>query len=337
MAFFTGTLAFAACWVLFAAFLPPLEEPELSAKLRHIASAETPYDAFFVGSSRIRRQISPVLFDREFARHGQAIRSYNLGLDALTFPELSFVYRRLLDTVKEAPRLVVVDLNGLRRKIDRSQDAQSVRAIQWHDLRHTAVLFRAILRDPQGNERSFQETVNLLATHLGIMLRHYSRAGQGAEWTRSHLTPTSRDHRPPGVDGRGFFPVTSALAGTALSTYREKLAEMPPGATQPVRRDPVLEEEFALLARDVRQRGGEIVFFYGPTVTTTRPAAAPEQGARGASLVLAYDDPAQFPALYQPEHRYDVQHLNLAGAQIFSTQLAADISAGLKGQGRWKP
>jgi hypothetical protein len=43
--------------------------------------------------------------------------------------------------------------------------------------------------------------------------------------------------------------------------------------------------------------------------------------------MLDFSDPARYPELYDPRHRYDSDHLNLAGAEMFSRLLAARIAS----------
>ena len=44
--------------------------------------------------------------------------------------------------------------------------------------------------------------------------------------------------------------------------------------------------------------------------------------------VLRFQDPNAFPQLFDPAHCYDNEHLNHAGAQIFTDLLAADEVSG---------
>jgi len=38
--------------------------------------------------------------------------------------------------------------------------------------------------------------------------------------------------------------------------------------------------------------------------------------------LLRFDEPETWPALYRPENRFDLHHLNAKGAEIFSEELA---------------
>src|SRR5690606_20295719 len=102
-------------------------------------------DTLFVGSSRVRRHLSPKHFDETMLAMGQPTSSFNLGIDAMTFPELGYVLKVGLERVQSPLRYVIIDINPLRRRLKKGSDLRSLREIHWHDLEHTALVFNAVL------------------------------------------------------------------------------------------------------------------------------------------------------------------------------------------------
>jgi hypothetical protein len=85
-------------------------------------------------------------------------------------------------------------------------------------------------------------------------------------------------------------------------------------------------ELVARIAREVRARGVEFVLVILPSQSANRPFE--ERLLRELeALVLRYDLPEQYPALYDPALRYDSGHLSAEGAQHFSRLLARDYAA----------
>jgi hypothetical protein len=162
------------------AVLPMPDVPEVRAKLKWLAAHGSEYDTVFIGSSRVRRQISPSVFDSRMAEHGIPTRSYNLGIDAMTFPELGYVLERFLEHKPPGLRFVIADLNALRRKLGAANEAESLRAVYWHDLRHTAQVCEAIWGDAASGTQPWSEALPLMQGHLALMVRQYSNLGRGA-------------------------------------------------------------------------------------------------------------------------------------------------------------
>ena len=58
----------------------------------------------------------------------------------------------------------------------------------------------------------------------------------------------------------------------------------------------------------------------------------PERAQR--SMVLDLNDPVRFPELYENRYRLDTDHLNTAGADVFTRLLAEQWSAAVKARGQ---
>jgi hypothetical protein len=85
-------------------------------------------------------------------------------------------------------------------------------------------------------------------------------------------------------------------------------------------------ELVAAIAREVRARGVEFVLVILPSQSANRPFEERAMEELG-SLVLRYNLPERYPALYDPELRWDSGHLSAEGALHFSRLLARDYCA----------
>ena len=72
--------------------------PEVRDKLEWLATHGSAYDTIFIGSSRDRHQIAPAVFDARKVEYSIVVRSYNLGIDAMTSPEIAYVLDRMLES-----------------------------------------------------------------------------------------------------------------------------------------------------------------------------------------------------------------------------------------------
>ena len=76
-------LAFGASGEVFRRLLPWPDEAGLATKLDDYLTRAEQYDVLFLGSSRVARGIVPAVVDEVLAGSGHALRSYNLGVDAI--------------------------------------------------------------------------------------------------------------------------------------------------------------------------------------------------------------------------------------------------------------
>ena len=93
-----NVVTFIAGFTLIAAVLssavPSVRPPQIGAKLDFLAAHGAEYDTFFIGSSRVHRQIIPALFDAEMAALGVKTNSFSLSGDGMRPPEDEFVQHR---------------------------------------------------------------------------------------------------------------------------------------------------------------------------------------------------------------------------------------------------
>src|SRR6188472_2764883 len=91
-----AVLAFALACAGLNASLPFPEIHLISRNLRFFERHGDEFDTLFIGSSRIRHQISPAIFDRAMRDAGFPTRSLNFGVNAMFPPEDGYFLERLL-------------------------------------------------------------------------------------------------------------------------------------------------------------------------------------------------------------------------------------------------
>ena len=314
--FLWGGLAFAAglgavCLTL-SALLPPREVPQVSPKLAFLKAHREEFDTLFVGSSRIRWQIDPRVFDGICRDRGAEFRSFNLGIDAMAFPELSFYLEQVLETHPRRLKRIFIDLNPERLKMEEGRDERSPRGLWWHDVRRTAVTLQAVLRDPA--PAPVGKKGRLACRHLVIMACNLSCFGRGREWYAP--VPQSSAADGVGPEGTGFFPLDEALPKSDLGAYESRVREMRELTARPVVADPVLMELHRNLIRQMGSRGIHLYYIAEPTVTNVR------EYTPDPHRTFEFDNPLAFPRLYDPELRHDLYHLNRRGAEELTRRLA---------------
>lgn len=307
-AFLIGLFGAAA---LLQHYAPAPRVPEFSDKLDHLLAHGGKIDTLFLGSSRVRRQISPRIFDETTAALGKPTHSFNFGLDGLGHPELPYVVDRILERKPRALREVVIELARFGREFNNVNPPDSLRAIHYHTYRYTWLLCRAVWRDPA--HPAIAARLAGVAEHLGVCARRELNLGLGAlKWMPASAGP---DGLGPTKDG--FFPVPQKFPPAKLAEYQRLLAAMASRKNAPIAHDPVFEEATETMFAKLRAQGIEITVVVMPRIFP-EPPWVPQNGVH----VIRFDDPEKEAALFDPAARYDAQHLNADGAKIFTQELA---------------
>jgi hypothetical protein len=182
-----------------------------------------------------------------------------------------------------------------------------------------------VLQDVRSGSMDVRSAAPLLLGHLQLMFRNYSNLGRGHEFWSMGQRRRRAPARGLGDDGDGFIPVNTALTGSEAAEYARRLAKVTAQRERPTRVNAILERELDRLAVKIAEAGAEAIFVAGPMLSPTR-LTLPTSRAGTKSVTLFFDEPKRFPELYAPQHRYDAQHLNATGAELFSVLLADAVA-----------
>lgn len=320
-----GAAAFVATSAGLHRALPFPEVEQITPKLRFLEKHGRDYDAIFVGSSRIYREISPAVFDEEVARSGRRCRSFNFGIDAMQAPERFLVLEKILALPRVKPRWVFLEFDEIQARIPPEQESQ--RAVYWHDAQSTDVILRRLL--------SMQASVKWGRTlrraraygpeirwHLQAFLRQEFNLGRATDlmlsWTRrNRLEPPLIEN---GLGDAGFIPLDGQISGADLEVYAGQVASM--SQPQLERIDADTQRSYARCVTQIRAAGAVPILVVTPIagrfprMKFDRSPPAP---------LLAFNSVEHYPDLYRPEIRINAGHLNRAGAEEFTRLLAAEF------------
>ncbi len=313
-------VACAAVCTLLRAVSPFPPVPAIAPKWDWFQERRDEFEVLFVGSSRFYHQVIPQQFDAEVARDGGAkVRSFNFSYDAVWPPESYYLLRQILTLRPAHLKWVFIELQDIDFRLDDRNDA-TLRMSYWHDLPHT----RMAIADILASRLHGPEKRRLIVAHSLLFLREAANLGRGADLLGNLLSPP-----PPRKSPHAWEPFAGYRAGTAQPFPAEEeekyfygVAQMKAlGAPVPVR--PVFREALQRIVTDVRQAGAEPIFVLTPTINPVENYG----DIPGGAPVWLYNDPDQYPALYELTNHYDSWHLNHQGAIEFTSLLAARFAA----------
>ena len=303
---------FISAWVI-GLGLPLPNVPALTERYDYYASNHDQFDTLFVGSSRFRFQIVPHEFDTEAAAGGMPTRSLNVGYLGMWPLESLYFLRQCLDLKSPQLKWVVIELMDYRFG-HADQEDPTVRMRHWHDAQHTAMACRVVWETPL----PAPEKARLLGRHVGLFFQQTFNLGQGAEWAQARLIPKKRKGQPGWVARAGYEPEDERnWSEAARLDYERQIGEFRKSAPD-VRVRLGFADALRDLVADVRRAGAEPIFVLAPTV---HPGDNLRVGLPEGVTVLAFNNPDEYPRLYDVELHFDAGHLNDKGAHEFSRVL----------------
>jgi hypothetical protein len=325
-AFLTGLWAAAA---LIRSQLPEPVIAEVHPKIMHLRENPNRYGAAFLGTSRTYHQVIPEEFDAVAAASGLALTSFNAAADGMFPPEDAY----FLDRVARGNphfRWVFVELSPIRLRIDDAKRGTD-RVIYWHDAARLRLLLWEAADEIRDLWRSGHFTLaqgwNIAAMageRLDLFLRRECNLGRSdfLRWRLESAKPRPIQWEALGQRGDGFLEVPyPPLRGAPLQAYERLLAARRAKPAASTSGSAASQATLVQMLTRVRALGAEPVIIIPPTLTTPkmRPADFP-------GIVLDFAAPERFPELFRSENRLDPEHLNLAGAKIYTRLLAEEFA-----------
>ena len=333
-----AVLAFVLVCAGLNAFLPFPEIDVVSPKLRYFRQHRDDFDTVFIGSSRIRHQISPAIFDETMRQAGLPTRTFNFGINAMVLPETSYVLERLLATKPRHLRWVFIELDELHTK--RVPEMENTRrSVYWHDRKRTLLVLRAILdAGPEEDGlallrrttelillgRGKSEARDLLFFHGELFAKNSTSIGSKTDLSRwiSHLWKREALSQEVG-SGDGYVPLSNKMSAAQARVYETDLeSAMTHGGSRFV--SAPTEYAYRQLAEEVKKAGAIPIFLVTPLTMQVELGFRPESGIAGT--IMSFNNARAYQQLYRNEMRIDSGHLNDVAAEEFTRLVAEEFS-----------
>lgn len=306
-----------------AALTPARYVTTFTEKLARYEQAGDEYDVLAIGSSRTYRQIIPQIFDSAAKAAGKEVRLFNFGVDGMRPPEDTYVLERALALRKKPLKLVLVECNSLRFEV-RPEDANTVRAVHWHDTKRLATMARLAFASDE-KKRSFRDRMKRIGEtfpkfwdHAEYWFQNVTALGRGNEILSAALFDTRPVRNAIGTDGFKDSPTREPLSGDELGRYERDIAEMRSKPPRFEKADRVSQAELAEKRRIIEKAGAKMVLIVPPYPMNKR--FLPEDEKQRAA-VLDFSNPNDFPELYKPANRLDEGHTNRVGSEIYTRMI----------------
>ncbi len=326
IAIFVAMLALACLGI--HALLPVAPVSMVQAKLEHLKEHIGDYDTLFIGSSRIYHQIIPSLFDRLTAERGMKTSSFNAAVDGMRPPEDAYFFDEIRRYKPPHLRWVFIELGAVRVPLDPAKRGTN-RIVYWHDWERLALIFQQATdvkksRHLYGTLKSLREPMGDFCEHLGLFFENMGNLGRASYFVEHLIHPTwPWVWTPPlGPTKDGFVEIDrTQMSDTDRQTYEKMVTARRAHPAGVDYSSPASQDALQRLMRRIEALGATPVLIIPPT--TAGKNFRPQPGPGKEPIILDYSDMDQYPALFDEKNRLDTDHLNTAGAEVF-THLVVD-------------
>jgi hypothetical protein len=330
-----AVIAFVATCAGIHALLPEPEITGVSSKLRYYEAHKDEFDVVFIGTSRVYHQIAPEIFDRTLSAEGMPVRSFNLGVSGMHPPESFLLIERFLTLRPTKLKWVFIEFEEVEARWDQERRGTQ-RLLYWHNWRLTSMAIRKAV-NATGEEPPTRvlghcwKARTIIALHLKLFVQNLANVGRSSDL--NDLFSEDRDPNEEvhelGARRDGYRSAGEPMPAEKVVEYANALAATRKHV-EPRVIDPYAEQEYREAAKAIRRFGAVPVFLLPPKLPQTPlhfRKSLPEPGE-----IMAFNDAAAYPQLYDPAVRFDPGHLSRAGAEefteIFAHTFAAEVRAG---------
>ena len=295
----------------------------VEAKLERLKERRDDYDTLFLGSSRIYHQINPQLFDRLTSERRIATKSFNAAIDGMRPPEDAYYFDQIVKFRPRHLRWVFFELGAIRVPVDPAKRGTN-RLVYWHDWERLALIFREAVsvkksRHWYGTFKSLQDPMSDFAEHVGLFLENMSNIGRASEMVAQLAHPGSpRIWWPPlGPAEDGFLEIERhTISDKDRNNFERMMAARQERPAETDYGSEASQDALHRMIRKIENLGATPVMIIPPTTTAKNFYPLPNHD--DGHLVLDFSDIGQYPALYEEQYRLDTDHLNTAGAELFT-------------------
>lgn len=313
----------------------------LEFKRQQVVNSREKFNTLIIGSSRVYRQVNPVLLDSLMGEHHQ-LNSYNMGVNWLFAPESFYVMDQLV-TIDNLPlKCVVIELSKIQF-IDYS-NLHTARTKYWYNFSDFVFTVRAVAN----SNFAIHERIATILAHSISYVDQLLNLGYLTEALHFKTVTKNRTGKSETSGINGFLPLNEREASTVEENVNERHQKFLQDTSVVTRRYNIsvrqfrkFEENPELLTRYnrvyaealneririARSRGIHLVFLLTPRIDQNQyNELIPLFNNINPQHRIEISDARKYPELYLSRYSFDETHLNATGADLFTTLLSEKLS-----------
>lgn len=303
-------------------------------KMDLLKSQPNEYNTFFIGSSRIYRQVNPMVFDSI----SKTTNSFNLGFAATFNPETYYLLNGLLKDDDFKVRNLVVEMQPLIRISKVNNHTRKVK--YFMNFRMFKFVFKHFFNSPNYSLKAKIKTLKAYFISYGENLFNIGLLKDSIEYFRRNGDFESKgEYYRLGHSKRGFLSLQEQLMLYPNNHLQERVNEFKADSSQSIIRKKILinskadSSNFKLnsvhndyvhkLIKIAGEKNIHIVFVLPPKLSRLSfKQVYPIFKKLPQKNKIDLLDPMKYPEFYKEENSFDIGHLNDNGSEIFTKSLA---------------
>ena len=309
----------------------PQNLPIISAKYAHYQTHKNDYNTLFFGSSRIYHHIDPATFDRTAQQAGLSTHSFNFGVSGL---KPLHNYALLQEILKDPP--AQLKWVFIEDAIDQGSaplgEVRTNRAIYWHTWKNTLYSLHFVLNHPDTTLR--QKATYSFGHLIPFFYRTINLGRALSQWVPTlHLSEEESAIATQFIRRLGYRPIDFEMPKQQyflanLDSYQQEvkqLAQKKQQITYQTPLSPIQITHLQNIAKTVKAANAVPLFVVAPT-TIYQETIHRAYHQQKIEHLLSFNDPNQYPQLFNIHSRTDWDHLTPSSAEAFTQLLAKEFS-----------
>ena len=323
-----ASIGFASVSTALRRLVPWPDDQGLWSKWEYFQAHRDEFDAVFIGSSLVLRDVDAPAVQAGLAAAGVELACFNFGVGGMGPYEQDFLLHRLLEL--EPARLRYVFFEGgpvglgthPRHIFQTPGDTDTFRSVHWHDATQTGKVLRQVRLLPVALLRK----LDLGFTHVRVFCRRLASYGLGPELPRRFEGPPAPGYMMTRDRGYRPYPEPHGADFDDPQAFAALVAAIPAEHGRQLRLAEINTAVHAAQYAAAEARGVELVYVNLPASIGT-----PERPFLHAQGVIPwlfdFNRPLDFPELFRFEHHWDVDHLNPDGVKCLTPLLVERVLA----------
>ncbi|MBU1119519.1 hypothetical protein KKH43_06580 [Patescibacteria group bacterium] len=286
------------------------------------------FDTLFFGSSRIDHQVDPELFDEEV----KETSSYNLGLGAMAWPEVYYVYENVIARHSEDIDYAFIELNG-ESSIEGNEKTK--RVLSWH----TTENYIKVMQSTYFTKRHSNKKSNQIKQNTVAFIGHYVNLGMMPELISYYATKDEDDLDGSKITSNGYSSLDELFEKSKterLAKRRDEILQNPKILEERKQNsvrafdnddneliNPIYLSDAERILKLSDELGIHVIFVLTPRMNEkTYNELLPVYHRIDPAHKIELADARKYPELYELENSFDVGHLNRKGSVLYTKLLA---------------
>ena len=314
----------------------------LYVKYDHYEKNKDEYNAVFLGGSLVYRHIDPYLMDSLMHNNGVEMNSYNLGVDGNGFIKSNWEFDKIIEDPSPDLKYLFVSLSN--SSLFLRLNLHTRKFVTWWRLKDVVYAIRLTWQLPMPAKRKAKFSYFYIMT----LLENRLNFGHLTNAVQFHVKKEGYDDSYLGLRKDGYYPYDHQAGKQLMSqAWEDSLLKISRYVylTDTIKREEMLQtnisqfrdfdpetaplqimlDTYMDMIRRCEEKGIKLVVLMPPRTREPYTFFIPIYNALPNENKINLANPLEYPEFYEVENSYNFHHLDVYGAELYTTALAEEF------------